>query len=51
VLGGPEDQNPLKPQKADFYLDQDYILYAVGLLAKSHPLAALRIAKKHLKRL
>jgi uncharacterized protein (TIGR01319 family) len=33
VLGGPEDPNPLKPQKADFYLDQDYILYAVGLLA------------------
>ena len=50
VLGGPEDPNPLKPQKADFYIDQDYILYAVGLLAKSHPLAALRIAKKHLKR-
>ncbi len=51
VLGGPDDPNPLKPQKADFFIDQDYILYAVGLLAKSHPLAALKIAKKHLKRL
>lgn len=51
VLGDPEGTNPLKPRSADFYLDADYVMYAVGLLAKSHPLAALRIAKKHLKRL
>lgn len=51
VLGGPGDTNPLKPHSANFYLDADYIMYAVGLLAKTHPVAALRIAKGHLKRL
>jgi uncharacterized protein (TIGR01319 family) len=51
VLGGPNDPNPLKPLSANFYLDADYIMYAVGLLAKTEPTVALRIAKKHLKQL
>jgi uncharacterized protein (TIGR01319 family) len=51
VLGSPDDANLLKPRQADFYLDEEYIMYAVGLLSRSHPLAALRMAKKHLKKL
>jgi uncharacterized protein (TIGR01319 family) len=41
----------LKPKKPDFYLDTEYIMYAIGLLAQSEPEAALKLAKKYLKRL
>ncbi len=51
VLARSDDPYSLKPRKADFYLDAEYIMYALGLLAKSHPRTALRIAKKHLERL
>ena len=39
----------LKPKKPDFYLDAEYIMYAIGLLAQSEPEAALKLAKKYLK--
>jgi uncharacterized protein (TIGR01319 family) len=39
----------LKPRKPDFYLDTEYIMFAIGLLAQSEPEAALKLAKKYLK--
>lgn len=38
----------LKPQQPEFYLDQEYILAAMGLLREVAPLAALRMMKKYL---
>jgi uncharacterized protein (TIGR01319 family) len=40
----------LKPRAPKAYLDCDYILYGIGLLAEYFPAQALRIAKKYLKR-
>ena len=44
------ERNPyiLKPKKAGFYIDERYIMYAMGLLAQSNPGKALRIMKKYL---
>jgi uncharacterized protein (TIGR01319 family) len=39
----------LKPRAPKTYIDRDYMLYGVGLLAENHPVPALRIAKKYLK--
>ena len=39
----------LKPRKTDFYIDEKYIMFAIGLLAQSEPKKALRIMKKYLK--
>jgi uncharacterized protein (TIGR01319 family) len=39
----------LKPKEPRFFIDELYILYAVGLLAQVEPRKALRIIKKHLK--
>ena len=39
----------LKPQAPKTYIDNDYILFAIGLLSQDFPAQALRIAKKHLK--
>lgn len=39
----------LKPRTPQFYLDREYILYAMGLLAESCPDTALRIMKKSIK--
>jgi len=41
----------LKPRSPRFYLDSQYILYAVGLLAQSEPEKALSLAKKCLKQI
>jgi uncharacterized protein (TIGR01319 family) len=43
-------ENPyiLKPKRAEFYLDEKYIMYAAGLLAQSDPKKAIRIMKKYL---
>jgi uncharacterized protein (TIGR01319 family) len=41
----------LRPMEPEFYVDEKYILYAVGLLADVAPTEALRIMKKHLKHL
>jgi len=46
-------KNPLilKPKKPNFYLDCNYIFYAVGLLSEIEPEKALRIMLNNLKRL
>ncbi len=49
ILATEESKNLLKPEAGDFYLDENYILYATGLLAQSEPRKALRIVKKYLK--
>jgi uncharacterized protein (TIGR01319 family) len=49
VLADGEKGGLLKPKKADFYFDQRYIMYAIGLLAQSEEKKALRILKKYLK--
>jgi uncharacterized protein (TIGR01319 family) len=45
------EENPfvLKPRSPQFYLDEQYILYAVGLLTQVEPGKALLLAKKYLK--
>jgi uncharacterized protein (TIGR01319 family) len=45
------EENPfvLKPRSPRFYLDEQYILYAIGLLAQVEPEKALLLAKKYLK--
>lgn len=47
------ETNPfsLKPKMPDFYLDQEYLLYAIGLMSEVEPEKALRVAKKHLARI
>jgi uncharacterized protein (TIGR01319 family) len=42
----PESLKPLEPK---FYIDQRYILYAVGLVSQVAPIEALKVMKKHLK--
>ena len=44
-------ENPgiLKPKEPRLYVDEDYILFAVGLLGQVEPAKALTIFKKHLK--
>lgn len=44
----PESLRPVAP---DFFVDESYILFAVGLLAEVSPQKALKIIKRHLKRL
>ena len=39
----------LKPSNPQFYIDQEYILSAMGLLKEVAPVSALRILKKYLK--
>jgi uncharacterized protein (TIGR01319 family) len=41
----------LKPKHPQFWLDEKYILYAVGLLSQSEPEKAFILAKKYLKRI
>jgi uncharacterized protein (TIGR01319 family) len=48
VLFDPRDPLILKPREPSFYIDRSYMLYAMGLLAETHPDAALRIMKKNL---
>jgi uncharacterized protein (TIGR01319 family) len=40
----------LKPKEPTFYIDEKYILYAIGLMAEVYPDKALRIAKKCLRK-
>jgi uncharacterized protein (TIGR01319 family) len=49
VIADSDDVYLLKPRKADLYIDEKYILFAIGLLAQSEPKKALRIMKKYLK--
>jgi len=41
----------LRPKRAQFYVDKQYIMYAVGLLAKTNPDKAMSIAKTYITRL
>lgn len=41
----------LRPNDPKFYVDQKYIIAAMGLLSKINPLAALRIMKKNIVRI
>ncbi len=43
-----EDATSLRPKNPEYFVDGEYILYAVGLLSKGAPEKALRIAKKNL---
>ncbi len=47
------EDNPfsLCPRNPEFYIDREYLLYAVGLLSEKEPLKALKLGKKYLKRL
>lgn len=47
----PLDENLLKPEACDFYVDHSYILAAMGLLSLHYPSKAIRIMKKNLKML
>lgn len=51
VLFRGEDTFSLKPKNPEFYLDENYILFAIGLLSQVEPLKALKVAKKYLKRI
>ncbi len=48
ALMRPEAPFALKPRAADFYIDQGYVMYGVGLLAGELPQAALSVARRHL---
>ena len=39
----------LKPVTPEAFIDDQYMLYGMGLLAENYPEKALRIAKKYLK--
>jgi uncharacterized protein (TIGR01319 family) len=45
-----QKENPfvLKPKAPNLFLDEQYILYAVGLLSQTDPQKALQLAKKYL---
>lgn len=49
VLSESENGNFLKPREANFYLDHRYVMYAMGLLSRTDPVAALKIMKDNLK--
>jgi uncharacterized protein (TIGR01319 family) len=49
LIADSDDVGLLKPRKADFYVDEKYIMFAIGLLAQYEPKKALRIIKKYLK--
>jgi uncharacterized protein (TIGR01319 family) len=48
-----QKENPLilKPKNPTLYLDEQYILYAIGLLSQVEPKKALLLAKKYLKQI
>jgi uncharacterized protein (TIGR01319 family) len=46
-----EDPFILKPAAPDFYIDERYILYAVGLLGQVEPGKALGLARKYLEKI
>ncbi len=47
------EDNPfsLCPRNPKFYLDREYLLYAVGLLSEKEPLKAFKLGKKYLRKL
>ncbi|MCM2252111.1 MAG: methylaspartate mutase accessory protein GlmL [Ramlibacter sp.] len=51
VLAGSGDPRLLKPASARLLLDESYLMFAMGLLAGSHPELALMLMKRHLREL
>lgn len=51
VLFDSSEPTTLKPLNPTFYLDQEYILAAMGLLREIDPLKSLRMLKKYLSKL
>ena len=49
ALFSPETPWSLKPKAPKTFIDRDYMLYGIGLLAADHSVQALSIAKKYLK--
>ena len=47
--GGDKRYDVLRPKNPALFIDASYLLYAVGLLARSHPDVALRMFKENLK--
>ncbi len=45
-----DHQMILKPKEPDLYIDECYIFYAIGLLGQVEPASALKLIKKHLKK-
>jgi uncharacterized protein (TIGR01319 family) len=45
-----ESRHILKPKSPKLFVDEQYILYAAGLLAQTNPKSALALMKKYLKR-
>lgn len=47
------EANPfsLKPENPTFYVDEKYMLYAIGLMSDQYPDQALRMAKKYLRKM
>ncbi|MBW1690524.1 MAG: glutamate mutase L [Deltaproteobacteria bacterium] len=41
----------LRPQKPQFYVDTNYIMYGIGLLSKYYPEKAIKVLKKNLSRI
>jgi uncharacterized protein (TIGR01319 family) len=41
----------LRPENPKFYIDEQYLLFAVGLLSQSEPAKALALARKYLKKI
>jgi uncharacterized protein (TIGR01319 family) len=46
-----ENEPALKPKAPVFYLDQQYLMWAMGLLAQREPQAALELMRKHIVRI
>jgi uncharacterized protein (TIGR01319 family) len=46
----PNSPESLRPLKSDFFVDERYIMFAIGLLAELAPAKALRVIKRHLKK-
>ena len=51
VIGRKKDYLELRPKNPTYLLDADYILAAMGLLSEIDSLLALKIMKKHMKKI
>lgn len=50
TLFSEKDPFSLRPKSPEFFVDKNYILYAIGLLSEEKPEKALKIGKKFLQR-
>ncbi len=51
VLYSEENPFSLRPTSPQFFIDSQYLLYAIGLLSERYPQAALRLIKRHFAKL